>query len=68
MAEAKKVVTLENLGVVVDKIKNEYAKKTFMEEYVEDYVAQHGGSGEAIDYATDTEIEALFDEDVEEES
>lgn len=53
-AAEKKVVTLDNLKVVTDEVKTNYAKKTYVDQKLEEGVAG------TLTFATDEEVSALL--------
>lgn len=53
----KKVITTENLKVVTDEMKTNYAKKTYVDEAVKT------ATGANFTYATDEEVAALLADD-----
>lgn len=55
----KKVVTLDNLKVVTDEVKTNYAKKTYVDQKLEEGVAG------TLTYATDEEVAALLADTVQ---
>lgn len=50
----KKVVTLDNLKVVTDEVKTNYAKKAYVDQKLEEGVAG------TLTFATDAEVAALL--------